>query len=405
MDQAVKKLIDAETHRSRLTLDLIPSENYPSKDVRNAMSSLFTAKYSEGYPGKRYYPGNSVADQLETLTQERLLKLFRLSPNAWHANVQPLSGTPANLAAYLALVPIGAKILGLALPHGGHLSHGNPVNLSSQIWKFSHYEVDAKTERLDYDAIRAVAKREKPQLIVCGYTAYPRTIDFKAFRSIADEVGARLMADIAHIAGLIAGRAHKSPFPYADIVTSTTHKSLRGPRGAFIICKNEYAKDVDRAIFPGMQGGPHDHTTAAMAIAFGEAATPAFQTYARHIVRNARALAGQLKRHGFRLVSGGTDNHLLLLDLTNKNTTGKEAERTLQRAGIIANRNTIPNDPRSPWDPSGIRLGTPALTTRGMRETEMARIADWIHELIDEKRDPEAVRREVERLARKFPIP
>ncbi|MDP3794438.1 MAG: serine hydroxymethyltransferase [bacterium] len=405
MDDTVKKLIKAEAERQSKTLDLIPSENYPSREVRAALATLLTAKYSEGYPGKRYYPGNRVIDDVECLAQERALRLFRLTPTRWHANVQALSGTPANLAAYIATVPLGGTILALALPHGGHLSHGLDVNFSGKLWRFTHYEVDAKTERLDYDAIRRIAVTDKPQLIVCGYTAYPRRIDFKEFRAIADAVGARLMADIAHIAGLVVGGAHPSPFPYADIVTTTTHKTLRGPRGALVICRSDLAQAVDRAVFPGLQGGPHNNTTAAMAVAFAEAGTAQFRAYARQIVKNARALAAELKGNAFRLVSGGTDNHLLLVDLTNKKISGKEAEKLLESAGIIANRNTIPNDPRRPWDPSGLRLGTPALTTRGMKENEMQRIGRWVHELIDLGRAQERVRKEVEALTRKFPIP
>jgi len=402
-DPEVYEAIRNELERQRWTLEMIASENFTSLAVMEAQGCVMTNKYSEGYPGKRYYGGNQFIDVVEKLAIERAKKLF----NAEHANVQPHSGTQANMEAYFATLKLGDKILSLFLPEGGHLSHGSPVNFSGQFYKIAHYHLDPETGMLDYDEIRKVALAEKPQLVLCGYSAYPRIVDFKAFREIADEVGAIMMADIAHIAGLCAGGAHPQPFPHADIVTTTTHKTLRGPRGAMILCKEKYAQAIDKAVFPGMQGGPLEHVIAAKAVCFGEALKPEFKTYAHQIVKNAKALADGLMERGFKLVSGGTDNHLMLVDLRNKNCTGKEAQTWLEEASITANKNMVPNDDKSPFVTSGIRLGTPALTTRGMKESEMKEIAQMIDCVIASRGDPSVaakVRAEIKELCTKFPI-
>ena len=369
-------LLDREVDRQNTTLQLIASENFTSPAVMAATGSVLTNKYSEGYPGKRYYGGNQVADDVEDLARERVKALF----GAEHANVQPHSGANANLGVYLALLEPGDTVLGMRLDQGGHLTHGSPVNASGRLYRFVSYGVTPSDERIDYDEIRDLAKREQPKLIVAGATAYPRIIDPIAFREIADEVGALFMFDAAHIAGLIAGGVHPSPVPHADIVTFTTHKTLRGPRGGCILTRAEHAAAIDKAVFPGLQGGPLEHVIAAKAVAFREAADPSFAEYARQIVANAAALAEALAGHGFRLVSGGTDNHLMLVDLQafDAELTGKVAQQVLDDAGIVLNKNTIPDDPRSAFVTSGLRIGTPSVTTQGMREPEMARIAELI---------------------------
>lgn len=382
-DKQIKKLIKKEVERQKKSISLIASENYVSKDVLEALGSELTNKYSEGYPGRRYYGGNSVIDEIEELVRERALALFGLSAKTWAVNVQALSGSPANVATYVALVPPGGKIMGLSLAHGGHLTHGHKVSLTGMIWKQVPFEVDSKTERLDYEKIREIALMEKPDIIVAGFTAYPRKIDFKKFREIADACGAILMVDMSHIAGLIAGGAYPSPFKYVDVVTTTTHKTLRGPRAALIFSRCDgrgFPEKIDKALFPGIQGGPHNNQIAAVAVALREAAEPGFKKYAAQVVANAKTLANELKKRGWRIISGGTDSHLLLVDvwLGGKGISGKEAEVRLEKAGIIVNKNTIPGETRSYFDPSGIRLGTAAETTRGAKEHEMINLAERI---------------------------
>ncbi len=396
-DKEIGNLIERENRRQKNALNLIASENYVSGDVLEALGSVFVNKYAEGYPGKRYYGGNEVVDDLETLCRKRALKLFGLSPEKWSVNVQPYSGSPANLEAYLAAVPAGGKIMGMTLETGGHLTHGQKVSVTGKFWKQVPYGVSKKTERLDYEEILKIAKKEKPALIVAGTTSYSRKIDFKKFRAAADAAGALLMADISHIAGLIAGGVHPPPFPYADIVTTTTHKTLRGPRGAMIFAKKSKAKSqkskvsiaeaIDKAVFPGVQGGPHMNQVAAVAVALKEAARPSFKKYAGQIVKNARALSEELKRRGWRIVSGGTDTHLFLIDTWERGVTGKEASEKLEKAGVIVNKNTIPFDERKPFDPSGIRVGTPAATTMGMKEKDMKKIAEKIDAILSPKRE------------------
>ena len=401
-DPLVAHLIDRELGRQRHGLELIASENFASRAVIDAMGTPLTNKYAEGYPGRRYYGGCEVIDEIEQLAIDRLKQLF----GAEHANVQPHSGAQANFAAFMAVVSPGEKIMGMALPHGGHLSHGAPVNHSGVVWKAVHYGVDPATGRIDYAQVREQAKREQPKLIIAGGSAYARIIDFAAFRSIADEVGAVFLVDMAHFAGLVAGGVHPSPVPHAPVVTSTTHKTLRGPRAGLILCTAQYQKAIDKSVFPGTQGGPLEHVIAAKAVSFGEALTDDFKTYARRVVENAKALAQALIGRGFAIVSGGTDTHLMLVDLRPKNLTGKVAEKTLDQAGITVNKNTIPDDPQSPFVTSGIRLGTPALTTRGMGPGEMERIAELIDRAMT--RPDEAtlarVREEVEELSSTFPL-
>lgn len=396
-DPKIYNLIQKELERQKTVIRLIPSENYVSKAVLEANGSILNNKYSEGYSGKRYYEGQEFIDQIEDIARDRAQKLFKVD----HANVQPYSGSPANLAAYLALVPVGGKIMGMSLPHGGHLTHGWKVSATSKFWKAAQYTVDPVTKLINYDAIYKLAKEEKPKIIVAGATAYPRFFDFKKFREIADSVGAYFMADIAHIAGLVAGGVHPSPVLYADVVTTTTHKSLRGPRGAMIMCKAEHAKAIDRAVFPGLQGGPHDHTTAAIAVTLEEASRPEFREYAAQIVKNAKTLAEELLKYGFDLVTGGTDNHLILIDMTSKGVTGKQTSVALMKAGIETNCNTVPYDKRSPFDPSGIRIGTPATTSRGMKENEMKQIAAWMNEVV-KNIDNEKVLGRIKQEVRKF---
>ncbi|WP_027343806.1 serine hydroxymethyltransferase [Hamadaea tsunoensis] len=405
-DPAIAELIEAETTRQFEKLRMIASENYTSTAVMEACGTVLNNKYSEGYAGKRYYEGQQFIDPIESLAVERAKALFGTE----HANVQPYSGSPANLAIYLAFLQPGDKVMSMALAHGGHLTHGSPVSVTGKWFKPVHYGVEAETGRVDMDKVRELALAERPKLIIAGGTAIPRTIDFPAFAAIAREVGAILMADIAHIAGLIAGGAHPSPVGFADVVTTTTHKTLRGPRGAMIMAKPEHATAVDKAVFPGLQGGPHNHTTAGIAVALHEASQPAFKEYAHQIVANAQALAAALTERGFNLVSGGTDNHLILIDLSNKEIGGKPAAKALDAAGIELNFNGVPFDTRRPLDPSGIRLGTPALTTRGLTEAQMPQVAQWMDETIaaavkDDTAGLERIAGEVRDLLAAYPMP
>ena len=380
-----------EERRQKSVINLIASENYVSDDVREANASVFTNKYAEGYSGHRYYGGNDVVDKIENLAKERALKLFIRRPadrRKWSVNVQPYSGSPANLAVYLALVPVGEKIMGMSLSTGGHLTHGHEVSATGKLWEWAHYGVDKKTEKLDYGAILQAAKKEKPKLIVAGFTAYSGVIDFKKFRKICDETGALLMVDMSHFAGLVAGGAYPSPFSakggqaLADIVMTTTHKTLRGPRGAMIFSKNEYASVINKSVFPGLQGGPHMNTVAAIAVALKEAAAPPFKKYAKQVVKNSKALALNLSKYGWRVVSGGTESHLFLVDTRARGVSGKAAQELLESKGVIVNKNTIPYDTRSPFDPSGIRIGTAAVTTQGMKAKDMVRIARQIDSIL-----------------------
>lgn len=416
-DPKIEELIGKEMRRQQDTLQMIPSENYASPAVLEATGSVLTNKYSEGYPGKRYYGGNEFIDEVENLARERAKALFHVT----HANVQPYSGSPANQAACFALLEPGEKLMGLHLSYGGHLTHGWKVNFSGRYYEAVQY-VTGKDGFLDYDAIAKQVKEEKPKLLFAGATAYPRVFEWEKLSQIAKAVGCWLVADISHIAGLIVAGVHPSPAGIADVITTTTHKTLRGPRGAMILCNGEPSEPmkvpreksrkylptmIDRAVFPGLQGGPHNHQTAAIAVALKEAGTPEFKEYGRQIVANAQALASRLMEHGFNLVTGGTDNHLILVDLTNKNMSGGQAEKLLESAGITVNKNAVPNDLRKPFDPSGIRLGTPALTTRGMGIAEMRQIADWINEVIEHSGDADVLKRakaEVKELTKKFPI-
>lgn len=394
-DPEVYNFLMQELKRQEEGIELIPSENLVSKAVLEAMGSIATNKYSEGYPKKRYYGGNEIIDKIELLAIKRIKKLFKCE----HANVQPLSGSPANMAALFSVLSTGDKFMGMKLTEGGHLTHGHPVNFSGKLFKVVQYGVNKETEMIDYDAVLKQAKKEKPKLILSGFTAYPRKIDFKEFKRIADEVGAICMADIAHIAGLCAANVHENPVPYFDIVTTTTHKTLRGPRGAVIMCKKEFSEKIDKTVFPGLQGGPHDHINAAKATAFGEALKPEFKQYAKQIVKNAKVLAETLLGFGFKLVSNGTDTHLMLVNTVESiNVSGKKAEKTLEKAGIYCNKNTVPFDPRSPWDPSGIRIGTPTLTTRGMKESEMKQVGEFIKKALENRNSNnklKTIRREV----------
>jgi len=405
-DPEVAELINSEARRQFEKIRLIPSENYVSEAVLEASGTVLTNKYSEGYPGRRYYEGQQFIDPIEILAARRAEALFGVD----HANVQPYSGSPANLAVYLAFAEPGETVMGMALPMGGHLTHGWPVSATGKWFRSVQYGVRADTGRVDLDQVRDLALAERPKLIFCGGTAIPRTIDFPAFAEIAAEAGAVLVADIAHIAGLVAGGAHPSPVGHAGVITTTTHKTLRGPRGAMIMTTGEHASRVDKAVFPGLQGGPHNHTTAAIAVALREAAQPAFGTYARQVVANAKALAAALLDRGYTLISGGTDNHLILIDLTPQGIAGKPAAKALDRAGIEVNYNTVPFDPRKPFDPSGIRIGTPAITTRGLGEAHMARVAAWMDDAITAaaKDDEAAIDRiagEVRDLLAGYPMP
>ncbi len=403
-DPEVAAIIADEESRQVECLELIASENYASAAVLAATGSVFTNKYAEGYPGKRYYAGNQHSDRLETLAIERAKTLFK----AEHANVQPTSGAEANMAAYFGFVEPGATIMGMELTQGGHLTHGSPVNFSGRLYHFVPYTVDRESEAIDMAAVQRLAMEAKPKIIVAGATAYPRTLDFAAFGEAAKACGALLMVDMSHIAGLVASGCHPSPVPHADIVTSTTHKTLRGPRGALALCKLEHAEALDKAVFPGTQGGPHLHSIAAKAVAFGEAMKPEFRAYSARIVGNAAVLAEGLTAGGLRLVSGGTDNHLILADCGSKGISGLKAQNALAGSGIVTNKNTIPWDTRSPFVTSGLRLGSPALTSRGMGPAEMRQVARWIIRVLDDPDGPgvrESVRAEVAEFARAFPVP
>ncbi|NLX17945.1 MAG: serine hydroxymethyltransferase [Desulfobulbus sp.] len=403
-DPEIFDLIEQEERRQKDKIRLIASENYVSAAVMAATGSVLTNKYSEGYPGKRYYEGQQYIDQVESIAIQRAKDLF----GAEHVNVQPYSGSPANLAVYLAFLTPGDTILGMALPHGGHLTHGAKVSISGKYFNAEAYTLDETTGRLNYDSIRETALRCKPKILIAGHSAYSRVLDFPKFREIADACGALLLVDMAHFAGLVAGGAHPSPFPYADIVTTTTHKSLRGPRGAMIFCKQEYAAAIDKAVFPGLQGGPHNNTTAAIAVALKEAATDDFRQYAHQIVKNAQALAATLLDRGFNLVTGGTENHLMLIDLTNKGVTGKIAAKALDAAGIVLNYNAVPYDKRKPFDPSGIRLGSAAVTSRGFKEEQMVQIGEWIDAIVADPANTQLQQETavaVQRLCAGFPAP
>ncbi len=403
-DKKIYQTILKEEKRQAEEMELIASENYVSPAILEAMATVLTNKYSEGYPGKRYYGGNQIIDEVEEVARERAKKLFA----AEHVNVQPLSGSPANAAVYMAFLNPGDKILGLKLDHGGHLSHGHKINFSGILYNFVQYEVDEKTGKIDMEAVRKIAKKEKPKMIVAGFSAYSREVEWEKFKEIADEVGAYTFADIAHTAGLIAAGELTNPVPIFDVVSTTTHKTLRGPRGAIIMCKEKFAKQIDRAVFPGMQGGPHDHITAAKAVAFGEALQPEFKEYAKQIIKNARVLAEEMIKLGYRVISGGTDNHLLVIDITPQGLGGREAEEILDKVGISVSRSTIPRDPNPPLNPSGIRLGTPAVTTRGLKEKEIKQIANWINQafLNKDKKDILAqIRAEVKEMCLRFPLP
>ncbi len=402
-DKKIEKLIKEEMSRQADMLNLIASENYASSDVLEALGSILVNKYAEGYPAFRYYGGNEFIDKIEQLTQARALKLFNLSIKEWSVNVQPYSGSPANLAIYLALVPPGEKIMGMKLDMGGHLTHGHRVSATGKFWHQVPYGVNSVSEVLDYDELSKIAHQEKPKMIVAGFTAYSRVIDFKKFRKIADEIGAVLMVDMSHFAGLVAGRAYSSPFPYADVVMTTGHKTLRGPRAALIFSRKQYSEKIDKAVFPGLQGGPHVNQIAAIAVALSEAAQPAFKKYAQQIIKNAKLLSSELSRYGWRVVSGGTDSHLFLVDTWQSGIGGHKAGEMLESAGIIVNKNMIPYDMRSPSDPSGIRLGTAALTTRGMKEKEMKIVADLINRVLNGEKST-MIKVEVRALTRKFPV-
>ena len=400
-DPRVAEAIEQELNRQRTHIELIASENFVSPAVMAAMGTCLTNKYAEGYPGKRYYGGCQYVDVVEDLARERACQLF----GADHANVQPHSGAQANLAVYFAMLKPGDTVMGMNLSHGGHLTHGSPVNMSGSYYRFVPYGVSPETETIDYDEVRRLALECRPKMIVAGASAYPRVIDFKRLRAIADEVSALLMVDMAHIAGLVAAGEHPSPVPFADFVTTTTHKTLRGPRGGMILCREEYAKAIDKAIFPGTQGGPLEHIIAAKAVCFGEALQPAFRDYQHQIILNAKAMEAAFREEGVRMVSGGTDNHLLLLDFTGTEMTGKMMENLLDEANITANKNTVPNETRSPFVTSGLRVGTPAATTRGLKEAEMAQVARWIALVL---REGEAavpgVKAQVEEMMKRFPL-
>jgi glycine hydroxymethyltransferase len=404
-DPLIYELLLAEEKRQKEGLELIPSENYASQAVMEAMGSVFTNKYSEGYPHKRYYGGQENIDSMEELAIKRAKEIFRCE----HVNIQPYSGSPANTAVYFGLLQHGDKIMGMKLDHGGHITHGLPISYSGKSYEVVAYGVEKETGLINMDEVEEIALREKPKLIIAGFSAYPRNLDWKRFQEIADKVGAITMADIAHIAGLIAANVLENPFDFGfDVVTTTTHKTMRGPRGGMIMCKEKFAKDIDRAVFPGLQGGPHDHVNAAKAICFQEILTSDFKGYAQQVIANAKALAKTLQNRGFTLCSGGTDNHLLLVDLTSKGVTGIQAQKALDNAAITLNKNTIPYETRSPFDPSGIRLGTPAVTTRGMKEPEMEKIGNWIADIlehVDDETLQERIRLEVSNMAIKFPVP
>ncbi len=416
IDPKIFEIIKNEEKRQVENLSLIPSENYASFAVLEALGSVFTNKYAEGEPKKRYYQGNEFVDELELLVCDRALKLFKLDPSVWHVNVKGVSAGIANFIVLTALLEPhnsshpGGKIMSMFLPDGGHLSHGwkiadKPINFSSKIFQVVHYKVDERTKTFNYDRIADMAEREKPQIIISGGTAYPREINYERMSKIAKNVGAFYMTDIAHEAGLVAGNANTSPFPYADVITMSTQKTLRGPRGAMIFCRKELAEKIDRAIFPGLQGGPFMNVIAAIGVALKEASSGAFKSYAKQVVKNAKVLSEELKKYNFEVVSGGTDKHLVLVDLRSKHMNGKEAALMLESAGLVLNKNTVPYETGSPFSPSGIRLGTPAITSRGMKEKEMKKIAKWIHESLDERRDPHIIKKEVITLCKKFKTP
>jgi len=403
-DQEVMDAVRREMQRQTEEMELIASENYASKAVLEAMATVLTNKYSEGFPGHRYYGGNQIIDEVENLAIERARKLFF----AEHVNVQPLSGSPANAAVYMAFLKPGDKVLGLRLDHGGHLSHGHPVNFSGMLYNFTQYEVDTATGKIDMEKVREIALRDKPKMIVAGYSAYAREVEWQKFKDIADEVGAFTFADIAHTAGLIAAGEMDNPAPIFDVVSTTTHKTLRGPRGAMIMCKEQFAKQVDRAVFPGMQGGPHDHITAAKAVAFSEALKPEFKQYAKQVIANAKLMAEEFMELGYRVISGGTDNHLMVVDMTAKGLSGRDVEVILDSCGISVSRSTIPNDPNSPMNPSGVRFGTPAITTRGLKQEEVKKIVGWVNAAIEQKDKAEMldnIKAQVKEMCLKFPIP
>lgn len=415
-DPQIYKLIKTEEKRQKETISLIASENFVSEAVSEALSSVFTNKYAEGYPNARYYGGNEIVDKLEKLCQQRALKLFIRQPanyKNWSVNVQPYSGSPANLAVYHALVPIGGpafaqgyggrgKIMGMSLDMGGHLTHGHKVSVTGKLWQQISYGVDKKTERLNYAEILQIAKKEKPNLIIAGYTAYSRIIDFKKFKEIADAVDAILMVDMSHFAGLVAGDVYPSPFKYADIITTTTHKTLRGPRAALIFSKKEFSEKINKAVFPGLQGGPHMNAIASIAVALNEADKPAFKKYSEQIIKNAKVFSDEMKKYGWRIISNGTNTHLFLIDTWQKGIGGKEASEILEKAGIIVNKNMIPFDARRPTDPSGIRIGVPAITSMGLKEKDMLKIAQWIYRLLIKKESPFKIKKEVSNLLLKI---
>ena len=403
VDPQIYELVNREFERQTGQLEMIASENFASRAVMEAEGTVLMNKYAEGYPGRRYYGGCEIVDRVEELALERLQVLF----GAEYANVQPHSGTQANMAVYFAVLEPGDTILAMNLAHGGHLSHGSPVNFSGRLYRVVHYGVSKETETIDYEEVRRLAHEHRPQLIVAGASAYPRVIDFEAFRMIADEVGAYLMVDMAHIAGLVAAGIHPSPVPFAEFVTSTTHKTMRGPRGGFILAKERFSKILDKSVFPGIQGGPHMNIIAAKAVCFGEALAPEFKTYQQQVVANARALAQVLTNAGFRLISGGTDNHLILVDLTGQGLTGAEAEKALEKAGITVNKNAIPFDPLPPKVTSGIRIGTPAVTTRGLREKEIEEVGEWMVAVLRAPNDEallKDIRQKVKKLCAEFPL-
>ena len=402
-DVEIYQALQKEEDRQREGLEMIASENYVSEAVKELQGSIFTNKYAEGYPRKRYYGGCENVDTIESLAIERLKNLFK----ADHANVQPHSGSQANMAVYFSFLKPGDVILGMNLSHGGHLTHGSPVNFSGRLFQSQFYGVNLKTGRVDYDEVESLAQKYKPQLLIAGASAYPRFLDFEKFKKIADKVGCPLMVDMAHVSGLVAGNEHPSPVPDADFITSTTHKTLRGPRGGFILCKKQWAQKIDSQIFPGIQGGPLPHVIGAKAVAFKEASKDSFKVYVRQIIRNAKTLAESLIEKDFKLVTNGTDNHIILIDLTNKNITGKDAEQILEKVGITTNKNTIPGETKSPFVTSGLRIGTPALTTRGMKETEMKQVADWMAEVLNHPEDEDLIlkiRQQIRELCSSFPL-
>ena len=403
-DPEILAAIKREVKRQSEEMELIASENYASQAVLEAMATVLTNKYSEGYPGHRYYGGNQIIDEVENLAIERAKKLFK----AEHVNVQPLSGSPANAAVYMAFLKPGDKVLGLKLDHGGHLSHGHPVNFSGILYNFTQYEVDEATGRINMDKVYEVALREKPKMIVAGYSAYAREVEWQKFKDIADEVDAFTFADIAHTAGLIAAGEMNNPVPLFDVVSTTTHKTLRGPRGAMIMCQERFAKQVDRAVFPGMQGGPHDHITAAKAVAFGEALKPEFKQYAKQVIANAKTMAEEFMKLGYKIISNGTDSHLMVVDMTSKNLRGRDCEQILDQIGVSVSRSTIPNDQNPPLNPSGVRFGTPAITTRGLKELEIKLIVSWVDEALNNKDDQNKLaklKNNIKEMCLRFPIP